>query len=159
MRSQLALGPLLVALGVIGIGAVVLAATAAIPTTPIYAQVGPRIFPSATGVGLLVLGIILALRAVAGGWACEATDPAEPKPDLAALAWIIGGLFLLMVLIQPRGFVLASTAFFALSVRAFGVTRWWVSLPVGFAVAVLAYVGFARLLGLRMGEGLIESLI
>ena len=158
MRSRLVIGPALVSFGVLGIGLVVLMGTLVIPDTPL-AQVGPKLFPAATGIGLLVLGILLAVKAFTGGWSCEATDPAEPKPDLVALAWVVGGFAAVIALIDFIGFVLASTILFALSARAFGERRWALSLGLGFAIAFLAYVGFARLLGLRMGEGFIESMI
>jgi hypothetical protein len=43
--------------------------------------------------------------------------------------------------------------------RSFEARSWLRSILIGFLLVLLAYFGFTRLLGLRMGEGFIESLI
>lgn len=158
-RFGVAVGPALVALGVLAMGAVVLWATAAIPTSPLYAKVGPKVFPYCIGVGLVILGLKLLIDARGPGWGCEATDPNEPPLNLTAFGWITGAFTLGTILISWIGFILTATVVFVGAARSFGAPSWMKSAIIGFILVLLAYFGFARLLGLRMGEGIIESLI
>ncbi len=148
-----------VSLGVIAIGIGVVYGTTLIPVTPISARVGPTIFPFAVGAILIVLGALLMRDALARNWDCEATDPEAPSPDLVPLGWVAAGLVLNLVLIKPLGFILSSTIMYIFVAQGFGARRLWLAALVGFALALLAYFGFAQLLGLRMGGGLIEDMI
>ena len=49
-----------------------------------------------------------------------------------------------------------STALFACVARGFGSRRPLRDLAIGFALASVSYLGFARLLSIKLGEGLIE---
>ncbi len=158
-RFGFAVGPALVALGVLVMAAVVLFATAVIPTSPLYAKVGPKVFPYIIGSGLLILGLKLLIDARGPGWSCEATDSNEPPLNLPAFAWITGAFTLGTILITWIGFILTATLVFMGAARSFGARSWLRSAVIGFVLVLLAYFGFARLLGLRMGEGFIESLI
>ncbi len=154
-----AVGPALVALGVLALGSVVLWATGTIPASPLYAKVGPKVFPYAIGVCMIVLGLKLLLEARGTGWACEATDPNEPPLNLRSFGWIAGAFALGTVLIGWIGFILTATLVFVGTARSFEARSWLKSFAIGFALVLLAYFGFARLLGLRMGEGFLESLL
>src|SRR4051812_7694534 len=64
-----ALGPdLAVGAFVLLLGALALWQAAIIPTSPIYAQVGPKAVPFVIGAGLLALGAGLVATALRGGW-------------------------------------------------------------------------------------------
>lgn len=154
-----AVGPALVAVGVLALGSVVVWATGTIPTSPLYAKVGPKVFPYGIGIGLLLLGLKLLWEARGQGWACEATDPNEPALNLSSLGWIAGAFALGTALIGFIGFILTATLVFVGAARSFEARSWLRSILIGFLLVLLAYFGFARLLGLRMGEGFIESLI
>nr|WP_280517806.1 tripartite tricarboxylate transporter TctB family protein [Falsirhodobacter halotolerans] len=142
---------------VTGIG--VVWATTLINVSPAYARIGPNVFPRIVGGALAVFGLLLLITAINGRWQCEATDPDEPRPDLGPLLWVGGGLVLNLLLIKAIGFILSSTLMYVCIAKGFGARRWWLAALIGFALALLAYYGFARLLGLRMGGGLIEDLI
>jgi putative tricarboxylic transport membrane protein len=62
-------------------------------------------------------------------------------------------------LIGIAGFILASATLFVCTARAFGSARPLRDAGIGFAVALIAYIGFDRLLGYQIGDGLIENLI
>lgn len=147
----------MVALGVIALGIGVVFVTTQISVPPSYAKVGPTVFPYAVGVLLLVLGGFLLRDVVTQNWQCEANDAETPKPDLVPMGWVFAGLAVNLVLIGHIGFILASTAMFILVAKAFGSRRLWLAAIVGFSLALLAYYGFARVLDLRMGGGLIED--
>jgi putative tricarboxylic transport membrane protein len=73
--------------------------------------------------------------------------------------WVGGGLIANLILIDEAGFIIASTIMFAMVARGFGSRNWPRDLGLGFAIALVAYVGFDRLLGYKIGSGLIEALI
>lgn len=147
-----------VALCVIALGVGVVFMTTQIAVPPTYAKVGPTIFPYTVGAALIGLGCLLFRDVFSGTWSCEATDEDADRPDLQPMAWVIAGLAINLVLISYVGFILASTAMFVFVAKAFGSRRVWLAAIVGFLLALLAYYGFARVLDLRMGSGLIEDL-
>lgn len=148
-------GRIAVAAGVILLAGVVGWQTMVIPVSPIYATVGPTVFPGMVAGGLFLLGFGLLWQAVRGEWPSE--DDTSPATDWRALGWLIGGLALNVALIQPLGFTIASTLMFTCVARAFGSARPLRDAGVGFALAVAAYLGFSRLLGISIGAGVIEA--
>lgn len=149
-------GEVAVGIGVLGLASVVIWQAGTIPS-PLYAQLGPRVAPYIVGSGLAVLGTALLASAIAGRWRA---DPEEDgAPDLPALAWMAAGLVLNVVLIQPLGFVLASTVLFAFVARGFGSRRWTRNAAIGLSIALLTYLGFERLLGIRVGAGILEGVL
>lgn len=132
-----------------------------IPVAATYAQVPPTLFPWLV-VGLLgLLGAGLLVQALRGGWSHEIEDEAGHGGhyDRLSLAWLLAGLALNAAIIQFGGFILASTLLFICVARAFGSGRWLRNGAIGFLLAAVAYVGFDRVLGYRIGSGLIESLL
>ena len=75
------------------------------------------------------------------------------------MAWVGGGLVLNLLLIAPLGFILSSSLMYLMVAKGFGARRIWLAALIGFVLALVAYYGFAQLLGLRMGGGLIEDLL
>jgi len=125
--------------------------------SPLYAQLGPRVMPYIVGGGLAALGAVLLAAALAGRWRAE---PAAPgTPDLPALGWLAAGLALNVALVKPLGFVLAATLLFALVARSFGSTRWGRNAGIGFVIALLAHLGFEKLLGIHVGAGILEGIL
>lgn len=69
------------------------------------------------------------------------------------------GLVLNVALIDVAGFIIASTVLFALTARAFGSRQGVRDAAIGFALATVAYIGFDRVLGYRIGSGLVERFL
>ena len=148
----------------IGIGTILFAAivgwqTLEIPAGAIYAQVGPNVIPWVVTGLLAVLGAILAVQGLLGGNVEPLDDGQFGALDLAGGGWLLLGLALNVALIDRVGFILASTALFVCTARAFQSRKTLRDALIGFAVALVAYVGFDRVLGYKIGSGLIESLI
>jgi len=61
-------------------------------------------------------------------------------------------------LIADLGFTLASTALFACTARCFGSTNPLKDVGLGFLLAVTAYLGFSKGLGINIGAGPLEAL-
>jgi len=151
----------LVGAGVLALAVVVLAETALSPASPIYAKVGPAAFPYGVGVALGVLGLLLAIQGWRGGWRDPAAEAEAGigKPLLAPFLWVTAGLLINAVLIAWLGFILASTLLFICIARGFGSRKIPRDLAWGFGLALAAYLGFAKLLAIRLGDGLIESFL
>lgn len=126
-----------------------------IPVSPLYAQIGPTVMPMFTALGLGALGLLLLLSALRGGWQPE--EEREAPPDWAALAWIIAGLVLNVVLIGPAGFTVASVILYVCVARGFGSRNPLRDAGIGLAFALIAYFGFAKTLGINIGAGLVEN--
>jgi putative tricarboxylic transport membrane protein len=97
------------------------------------------------------------VQAARGGW-----QPAEEKEvalDWRALLFVVAGLVANVALIVPLGFTGASTILFVLVAYGFGSRKPLRDAAIGFAVALVAYFGFAKLLGVNIGAGLIEGLL
>lgn len=165
MTTKPALPELCVGLFMLGFAAVVGFATAAIPQSA-YAKVGPAVVPWAVTAGLALFGALLMLQAFRGGWEHEQGTAL----DLRSLAWLSVGLILNLILIDgfsvgettvlPRaGFIIASTLMFLCTARAFGSDKPLRDGLIGFVLAVIAYVGFDRVLGYQIGSGLIERFL
>jgi putative tricarboxylic transport membrane protein len=148
----------LVGLAVLVFAGVVYHGAANIPATPIYARVGPAVFPYWIAAAMAILGVALTFQGLRGGWSDE--DPELKLPiDFRALAWIGAGLAVNILAIQDAGFTLASALMFACISRCFGSERPLADFGVGFALAAAAYLGFSEGLGINIGEGWLESLV
>ena len=126
--------------------------------TPLYAKVGPKVFPGFLAGGLILLGLALLWEAWSGRWKAEDSDESQPI-DWRALGWLGFGLLFNVVLIGHIGFILASTVLFASVARAFGSTKPLRDLAIAFVFALVVYLGFAKLLGINMGTGLVERFL
>ncbi len=144
-----------VGLGVLALAALVAWQTTVIPENAIYAKVGPKVFPWISALLLAVMGVILTIEGVRGGWDHEEGGDV----DWRSLGWLSAGLVLNVALISTLGFILAGTLLFVLTARAFGSAQPLRDAAIGFALALVAYVGFDRLLGYKIGSGIIERLL
>ncbi len=151
----LAKGDLGIALGVIALGLIAGWQTTEIPQSA-YAAVGPRAFAWAASAMLVARGLFLLKDAFAGGWSAEVDDFGQV--DWPGGLWLIAGLAANVALIDVIGFILASTVMFAFTARAFGSLTIARDAAIGFALAFIAYIGFDRVLGYKIGTGLIERL-
>ena len=150
-------GETIIAVGVLVLAAVIYWQATLIPVSPIYAKVGPTIVPTITAIGLGGLGVLLIIEALRGGW--QTQEEKEVVTDRAALAWIIGGLILNVLLIGTAGFTIASTILFVCVARGFGSKAILRDAAIGATFALIAYFGFAQSLGINIGGGLVEGAI
>jgi len=149
---------ILLALGVLALAAVVGWETVMIPVAPAYARIGPSAFPTGVALALAALGAALLWEAATGRWTVDESAEEAGPIDWRALFWLLLGLVLNVTLIEPLGFTIASTLLFVCVARAFGSTRLPRDLAIAFVLALVAYVGFDRVLGVEIGAGPLESL-
>jgi putative tricarboxylic transport membrane protein len=155
-RGGLAKGDLAIAVGVVLLGLIAGWQTTLIPQSA-YAAVGPRAFAWATAAMLVCMGLLLVKDAVTGGWSRESDDFGEV--DWRGGLWLAAGLVANIALIETLGFILTSTLLFICTAKAFGSGKLTRDALIGFALAFVAYVGFDRILGYKIGSGLIERLL
>jgi putative tricarboxylic transport membrane protein len=147
----------LIGIGLLAVAAAVLWQTWAIPVSPLYSKVGPTVFPYMTATGLAVLAMLLIVAAARGGW--QPDEEKETPTDWKALAFVVAGLVANVVLIQPLGFTAASVVMFVLVCHGFGSRRPLRDGLIALVLALAAYFGFARALGVNIGAGYIENVL
>jgi putative tricarboxylic transport membrane protein len=150
----MALPETLLGLGVIAVAALAAWQASTIRVSPLYAKIGPTIFPYLAAILLAILGCLLVWQGLKGGWQPE--DEKEVPTDWRALGITFAGMVANAMLIGPLGFTLASTVMFTLIAWGFGSRSPWRDAPIGFLLALAAYFGFAGALGVNIGMGPFE---
>lgn len=153
-------GQLAVAAGILALGALVLWGSYHLPTGGGYAQVGPGVVPRIVGAGLLALGALLVAEALRGGF--RGLDEEEERRlgmDWPAFAWITAGILAYGLAVERLGFLVASTALFAMVARAFGSRRWLLNGAVGVLLAAAIFAVFNYGLGLTLPPGVLRPLL
>lgn len=121
---------------------------------PSYSQIGPGVVAKMVSAGLAVLGLITGIGAWRGGFA-----EAEPY-DPAAVWLIVAGFAALIAIIWAGGgFIPGMTVIFAATTYAFGRRAPLIDIPVGFALSLLVYLAFTKLLTLSLPTGPLERLL
>jgi putative tricarboxylic transport membrane protein len=145
---------------VLFLGLLTLYSAYAVPDSPLYAQVGAKAIPYLVGAILLVLGAGLCLTVRRGGWSQGLEELADAPPvNWRSLSILGAALVVQLVLIEWLGFVIAATCQYVLVCAAFGSRHPLRDLGIGIAVTLAAYLGFARVLGVNIGAGVLEGLL
>lgn len=142
-----------IAAGLAALAAVLLWDAAGLRQDGGYAGVGPADVPRLIAGGLIVLAALTALTGLRG------TAPAAEPQNHGPMAWLLGGLALQLLLLHPAGFVVSGGLLFGFTARAFGKRPLWLTVLVGFAIALLIYGVFDRLLKLNLPGGPLEQAI
>ena len=132
-----------------------------------YAAVGPRVFPIVIGSALVTVALWTAFRTQGGTGApssgtakartlpAPASDAAPPAADWRAAVPSALLFLAYIVLLEPLGYLPATTAFIALEARLLGSRRWGRDLLAALVVALSVYALFSLALGLRLPAGLL----
>ncbi|KAF0125154.1 MAG: hypothetical protein FD152_2840 [Xanthobacteraceae bacterium] len=140
----------------IGLGLAVVAAVVVWQSWALRASfgsqtLGPQMMPFLVGALLLLFGVVTVLAGLRGAF------PPRDEADWTAVAWIAGGLAVMILLIKTAGFVPACALLFAATARGFGSRRAHIDLGIGAAMGLAVYLFFVRLLGLTLPSGFTES--
>lgn len=124
--------------------------------------VGPRAFPYAVGVLLLVAAAALVVSLARGRRG--AAEGGEDVDTGAGTDWLTVGklaaaFVALVLLVEPLGWPVAATVLFGGTAWALGARPVWRPLLVGAVLGVLTYLLFVRLLGLFMPAGPLEGVL
>lgn len=151
--------PRATALALLAIGVIALVATFAVPAgaeSP-WAPSGTRFFPLAVSIGLILFSLAFLARVTVwpdtelGGHAAK--EAAET--DWMVPALVAAGLIGYVALIEPLGYVVASTLFFPFGARVLGSRSLLRDVVAGAALSVAVYFLFTRLLGVPLPPGLL----
>lgn len=112
-----------------------------------YAAIGPRAFPVAIGIGLVVCSLWIGLTGNGRG-------------ELPPIDWRVAAMSALVFLaytslLEPVGYVLATVAFITTESRLLGSRAWRRDLIVSMFITVSIYAVFNLILGIRLPAGLI----
>lgn len=170
MNPKSRLAEILLGLGLVAIGVFFAVGTTSIKVAPIYAKVGPTVFPWIVAGALVLLGIAFTVQAwrkgrqesppEAGpvpGRGYPAT-PAAPPSDWRALLLISAALLLQMALFKRLGFVLTGIVLFMAVSYGFGSRRLLRDGIIAIVLAFVVYFGFTRGLNLQLPAGVLAGL-
>jgi putative tricarboxylic transport membrane protein len=138
---------------VASLGALWLYGATLLPQTAAYAKIGPGLYLTIVGIGLIALGVLLAVQ-IARGVTFDQQDSEDAMADAPA-HWpsfftAVAGAAVPLYTMQRFGFVLTAALMFALTTRAFGSRKLLLDIAIGAVVAAVAWYGF-RLLGVDLG--------
>ncbi len=159
-NHRLPLGESFIALGVVAFGIFLMVQTAAIPVSPGYARIGPRVIPWVVSSALVAIGLMLVRDALSGAW-WRSADGVEDAAKgggcapfgFAPILWLAIGFGLYLATIKVAGLPIASTLLFAAGARAFGSIRPVTDLIVGLILGLAIFFGFNYGLGLSLPGG------
>lgn len=138
---------------VVAMGAVWLYGAAQLPQGARYAAVGPGLFVTIAGAGLVILGIMLIIQIARGEDFApqDAEDAAANAPmDKVAFITALVAAGLPVLLMKPLGLPFTAMVSFTLVARAFGSRVLLLDIAIGAALGGLAWFLFSRL-GLQLG--------
>jgi putative tricarboxylic transport membrane protein len=116
--------------------------------------VGPKMMPVVVGAGIAVLAVANLILALRGDL------PERDSTALGPIALILGGFAILIALIAfGGGFIPATAILFAATSAAFGRRAILTDLAIGFAIGLVTYLLFDKLLSLSLPAGPLERLL
>jgi putative tricarboxylic transport membrane protein len=147
-----------VAIGVVALGVFTIVDAHRI-TVPLSSNaVGPRVFPYAVGVALIVAGLGVVLAVLRG-------EPADPEggedidvnapTDWLTLAKVVAGLTLHIVLVDRLGWALSGALLFTIVAWALGASAWRAAI-VGVVLGFVVQALFVSGLGVSLPAGIFD---
>ena len=153
-------GQIAVSVGVLALGALVLAGAWELPAGGGYAQVGPGVVPRIVGGVLLLLGAMLLREALTGGYRGVDEEAEVHLPmDWKSFGWVSAGIIVYGLLVERAGFLIASTLLFIAVARGFASRRWLLNAAVGLAIASFIFAVFNYGLGLQLPAGVLRAIL
>ncbi|WP_291407972.1 tripartite tricarboxylate transporter TctB family protein [Devosia sp.] len=146
--------PYWIGIGLMVLGAVWLYNAFGLPQGARYAAVGPGLFVTVAGAGLLVLGAVLVLQIWRGeSFVAQDAEDADgaTKMDKRAFVTALLAVALPIATMGPLGMPFTATLSFVLVANAFGSRRWWLDIIYGGILACASWFLFAQL-GLQLGR-------
>ena len=142
----------------VALGATIVAYAQTFPPMP-GQNVGPSLFPSVIGGGMVIFGCVLMVPAIRrrDGLRLAIEDWMYRPRMVLNFALVIGLLVFYAVAVDTLGFFITSILFLASLFLAFGVKRLWI-LPLAAAVTFAIHYAFYSLLRVPLPWGLFEAI-
>lgn len=165
------LGPRILAAALVGLGVLLIVSALGIAEGAGYSVIGPATIPLAVAVGLLVLGIIFAVRTTIVPDADLAERAGEEQrathwstvglvgAALVVYAFALDGVRLGDLRVPGLGYVVATALFLPIVARILGSRAWVRDVIAGVTLAGVIYFGFTEFLGVRLPAGVLEPLL
>ena len=124
--------------------------------------VGPKLFPIAIGIILIVLAVVLAIAIPRGSIgeadAGEDVDPNTPG-DWRTVGLLVGLFVAVIVLVAPLGWAIAGTLLFAGAATILGSRHYVRNIVIGAALAVASFYAFYSGLGIPLPAGILDGIL
>lgn len=146
---SLRIGEALLGGGVLAVGLFILVETMRLKVAPTHAVIGPTIFPYIIAGGLIVVGVLVLYQGLFGHIAHEGGF----ELDWVAVAFVIGGLLMQLLIVEWVGWIPAATVLFVAVARGFGSDRLLLDGAIGLALAAVTFIVFNWALGLSLPIG------
>jgi putative tricarboxylic transport membrane protein len=139
-----------------GLGLVVVLYARTFPPMP-GQDIGPALFPSLVGSGLIAFGawLVFASRGLESPLVRFDDWVGRPRMVVNAVA-VIGSLVTYIVVVDALGFFITSAAFLSVLMAVFGASRRWI-LPVALVTTFVIHYGFYSLLRVPLPWGVFEG--
>jgi len=124
--------------------------------------VGPKLFPIAIGIILILLAVVLAIAIPRGSIgeadAGEDVDPNTPG-DWRTVGLLVGLFVAVIVLVAPLGWAIAGTLLFAGAATILGSRHYVRNIVIGAALAVASFYAFYSGLGIPLPAGILDGIL
>jgi putative tricarboxylic transport membrane protein len=124
--------------------------------------VGPRFFPIAVGIGLIVLAVLLAIAIPRGSTGEEEggedIDTSTPA-DWRTVGLLVGLFVAVIVLVIPLGWAITGTLLFAGAATILGSRHYIRNLVIGVVLAVGSFYAFYSGLGIPLPAGILDGIL
>lgn len=150
-------GPRIWGLLLLAAGVAVLLATSAIRSPEGWAATGPRFVPLIVGIVVVVLSLLFLARTTALSPDLDLAERAareDADTDWAPPAAIVGALVAYLLLLEPLGYVVATTAFFPPVARLLGSRSPLRDVAIGLGLGLILFILFTQFLGVDLPAGL-----
>jgi putative tricarboxylic transport membrane protein len=126
-----------------------------------YSVVGPSIMPIVVSLGILALGILLALRTTA--WPDRDLGRSVAEEEVAT-HWPTTGLLAALLVayafaLAPLGYIVATALLLPVSARLLGSRHLVRDVAIGIGLSIVVFIGFTRFLTIRLPEGILAPFL
>ena len=124
--------------------------------------IGPRAFPYAVGIALLVLAALLAVSVLRGSVpeAEEGEDiDLSQQTDWLTVAKLVGCFVFLIATVDLLGWVISAALFFAGCAITLGSRTWLRDLVIGAVLSVVTFYAFYSGLGVPLPAGILDGIL
>ncbi|MDV3128169.1 tripartite tricarboxylate transporter TctB family protein [Mycobacterium sp. 21AC1] len=124
--------------------------------------VGPRFFPMAIGIILIVLAVVLAIAIPRGSVgeadAGEDIDPNLPS-DWRTVGMLVGLFVAVIVLVEPLGWAITGALLFAGAATILGNRHYIRNIVIGAVLSVASFYAFYSGLGIPLPAGILDGIL
>lgn len=146
--------PVALSAGLLGLGGVLLWQALIIPGE-VTDPAGPKLMPTVVAILWLILSLAYAASHIRDALAGRTADDVSRFDRIPQVVLVLGILLAYAFILQPVGYLLATTALVWTTSRVFGSRSWLRDLTVAVGLTVVVYFVFSRALGIYLPPGVL----